>query len=295
MDKAVKKKFLINCVLVIVGCIVYSIGVSLFLDPYHMAAGGVTGISILINYATGDVIGTGWIILIINVPLFIIGGIFFGRNFVLSSFVVTGISSGMIELWNYTVVPYMPEINIIIAAVVGGALFGGGLGIIFRTGSSTGGTDIIVKLLRKKFRYLKTGIISMSIDITIVAVSGIVYKDLELFLLTVISVIVFATMFNRALYGGNSAMVAHIITTKERAALICDGILKELDVGATVIDGKGAYSGTDRAIVMCAVKNYIYPRLRDVVKKYDSDAFTIVSSAMEIYGEGYKSHDDEEL
>lgn len=295
MDKEVKKKILVNCALVVLGCIVYSLGVALFLDPYKMAAGGVTGISILINHATGNVIGTGWIILMINVPLFIIGWIFFGRNFVLSSLVVTGLSSGLMELWRFAVVPYMPQVNMIVAAVVGGALFGGGLGIIFRTGSSTGGTDIIVKLLRKKFRYLKTGIISMSIDIAIVGVSGIVYKDLNLFLLTVISVVVFATLFNRALYGGNSAMIVHIITTEERARPICDGILKDLDVGATIIQGKGAYSGGDRAIIMCAIKNYIYPRLRDVVKKYDSGAFTIVSSAMEIYGEGYKSHDAAEL
>lgn len=295
MDKEAKKKILVNCALVILGCVIYSFGVALFLDPYKMAAGGVTGISILINHVTGNVIGTGWIILIINVPLFIIGGIFFGRNFVLSSLVVTGLSSGLMELWHFAVVPYMPQVNMIVAAVVGGALFGGGLGIIFRTGSSTGGTDIIVKLLRKKFRYLKTGIISMSIDITIVGVSGIVYKDLNLFLLTVISVVVFAALFNRALYGGNSAMIVHIITTEERARPICDGILKDLDVGATIIQGKGAYSGGDRAIIMCAIKNYIYPRLRDVVKKYDSGAFTIVSSAMEIYGEGYKSHDAAEL
>lgn len=295
MDKEAKKKLLINFALVMVGCIVYSFGVALFLDPYKMAAGGVTGISILINHATGNVIGTGWIILMINVPLFVIGGIFFGRNFVISSLIVTGLSSGLMELWRFAVVPYMPQVNMIVAAVVGGALFGGGLGIIFRTGSSTGGTDIIVKLLRRKFRYLKTGIISMSIDIAIVAASGIVYRDLDLFLLTVISVVVFATLFNRMLYGGNSAMMVYIITTEERARPICDGILKDLDVGATIIQGKGAYSGGDRAIIMCAIKNYIYPRLRDVVKKYDSGAFTIVSSAMEIYGEGYKSHDAAEL
>lgn len=295
MDKEKKKIILINCALAIVGSVVYSFGVALFLDPYNMAAGGVTGISILINHVTGNVIGTGWIILIINIPLFVIGWIFFGRNFLLSSLVVTGLSSGLMELWRFAVVPYMPPVNMTVAAVVGGALFGGGLGIIFRTGSSTGGTDIIVKLLRKKFRYLKTGIISMAIDVAIVAASGIVYKDLELFLLTVISVVVFATLFNRMLYGGNSAMISYIITTEERARPICDGILKDLDVGATIIQGKGAYSGGDRAIIMCAIKNYLYPRLRDVVKKYDSGAFTIVSSAMEIYGEGYKSHDAAEL
>lgn len=296
LDKAKRKHIIKQCLLVIVGCIIYSFGIAVFLDPYQMAAGGVTGISIIINDATGGAIGTGWLILIINIPLFVIGLIFIGKMFVLTSLVVVGLSSGLMELWDYVVVPYMPIVNNIIAAIVGGALFGLGLGLVFRTGSSTGGTDIIVKLIRKKFRYVKTGIISMIIDLLIVTAGAVfVYKNLELMLITIGSIVIFSMMFNRTLYGGNSAMMVYIITTKERAQLICDGLLKDLDVGATIIEGEGAYSGAEKTIIMCAIKNYVYPRLRDVVKEYDSSAFTIVSSAMEIYGEGYKPQDAAEL
>lgn len=294
MTKEAKINILKKCAMVFVGCIIYSFGISIFLDPYNMAAGGVTGISILINSATSGVIGTGWLILIINVPLFIIGLIFIGKMFVLTSLIVVGISSGLMQVWSF-VVPYMPEVNNVVAALAGGTLFGGGLALVFRTGSSTGGTDILVKLLRKKFRYLKTGIISVSIDCLIVTAATIVNKDLELMLVTVISLVTFSIVFNRVLYGGNSAMKVIIITTAERARLICDGLLKDLDVGATIIDGKGAYSGNEKTIIMCAVKNYVYPRIRDVVKKYDSSAFTIVSSALEIYGEGYMPQDAAEL
>lgn len=295
LTKEAKLNFLKNVIMVVVGCAIYSFGIGVFLDPYRMAAGGVTGISILINAATGDRIGTGWLILIINVPLFIIGLIFIGKKFVLSSLLVVGLSSGMMEISANFIVPYMPKVNIIVAALAGGTMFGAGLGLVFRTGSSTGGTDIIVKLLRRKFRYLKTGIISVSIDCLIVMASTIVYKDLELMLVTIVSLVTFSIVFNRVLYGGNSAMKVIIITTAERARLICDGLLKDLDVGATIIDGKGAYSGSERTIIMCAVKNYVYPRIRDVVKKYDSSAFTIVSSALEIYGEGYLPQDAAEL
>lgn len=296
MDKETKINFLKKCALVVVGCIIYSFGIAVFLDPYRMAAGGVTGISIIVNYATGGIIGTGWIILIINIPLFIIGWIFIGRTFFLSSLAVTGIGSCLMELWSYTVVPYMPKLdNQLLAALVGGALFGSGLGLVFRTGSSTGGTDIIVKLIRKKFRYVKTGIISMAIDLIIVASGALVYKDMELFLTTIVSIVTFTILFNLTLYGGNSAMLVQIITTPERARLICDGLLKDIDVGATIMEGQGAYSGAEKTIIVCAIKNYVYPRLRDVVKKYDSGAFTIVSSAMEIYGLGYKPQDAEEL
>lgn len=296
MDKKAKLDILKICIMIFAGSVVYSFGVALFLDPYGIASGGVTGIAIIVDYITGGKIGTGWIILIINVPLFVAGAIFFGKKFIISSVVATALSSGLIELWDWCIVPHMPAMsNGLYPALVGGALFGGGLGLIFRAGSSTGGTDIIVKLLRRRYRHLKTGVISMAIDMTIVAASGAVYRDLELLIVTAISIVAFTVVFDWTLYGGNSAMVVHIITTADKAEPICNGILSELDVGATIVDGKGAYSGSDRTIILCAVKNYVYPRLRDIIKRYDSDAFTIVSSAKEIYGEGYKPHDAEEL
>lgn len=296
MQKAEKINIVKKCALIFLGSIVYSLGVALFLDPNAIASGGVTGIAIIIDYVTGGAVGTGWIILIINVPLFVIGAVFFGRSFIISSLIATALSSGLIELLDYTLLPYMPQMqNTLIAPIVGGALFGGGLGLIFRAGSSTGGTDIIVKLLHKKFRHLKTGIISMAIDVVIVGVSGLIYKDLELLILTVLSIFVFTVLFDLMLYGGNSAMLVYIITTEEKAKPICDDILQELDIGATIVDGKGAYSGAGKTVILCAVKNLVYPRLRDVIKRHDKDAFTIVSAAKEIYGEGYKSHDAEEL
>ncbi|MCX4312885.1 MAG: YitT family protein [Clostridia bacterium] len=293
-----EKKIIIakNCAFITLGCIIYSLGVALFLDPYGIASGGVTGIAIIINYATNDVIGTGWLILIINVPLFIIGAIFFGKTFIISSIISTALSSGLIELWAKFVVPHIPIMgNSLIAPVVGGALFGFGLGLIFRAGSSTGGTDIIVKLLRRKFRHLRTGIISMAVDVVIVAAAGFVYKDMELLILTVLSIIVFTVMFDRALYGGSSAILVHIVTTEDKVQPICDGILNDLDSSATIFDAKGAYSQQDKAVIMCVIKNFLYPRLRDIIKKYDETAFTIVSSAKEIYGEGFKDHNAEEL
>ncbi|MCH5154772.1 MAG: YitT family protein [Clostridiales bacterium] len=294
LTKEAKLNILKKSAMVLLGCIIYSFGVAAFLDPTGMAAGGVTGISILISNATGGVIGTAWLILIINVPLFIIGYFCIGKMFALTSLLVVGLSSALMELWGL-VVPYMQSVSSIIAALVGGALFGGGLGLVFRTGSSTGGTDVLTKLLRKKFRYIKTGIFSVMIDFIIVMAAFIVYRDLELMLNTIISLVVFSAMFNRVLYGGNSAMIVQVVTTPDRAQPICDGLLKDLDVGATVIDGKGAYSGADKVIVMCVIKNYVYPRLRDVIKKYDDRAFIIVSSALEIYGEGYKDQNAAEL
>lgn len=279
---------------IIVGCIIYSLGVALFLDANNLASGGATGIAIILSELTK--LDTGWIILILNVPLLIIGAIFFGKNFAISTVFSTVVSSLMIELWSWVFKPLMPLTeNVLIASVVGGVMFGGGLGLIFRMGSSTCGTDVIVKLLRKKFRSVKTGLISMCIDVIIVTSSIFVYKDFDLLCYTVISIVAFTLSFDAVLYGGNSAKLVYIITTAEFSEGIIEKILKELDISATLVNGKGAYSGTDKCVIMCAIKNILYPKLRDVVREIDPTAFTIVTSAKEIYGEGYKKHTDDEL
>lgn len=294
MKKEAVLKTLIKYAVITLGCISFSLGVSLFLDPSSIASGGVTGIAIIINSLTG--FPTGYAIILINVPLLILGAVFFGIKFIVSTVYATVVSSLMIELWNFVLADYLPFTdNLLIAAVLGGALFGIGLGLIFRMGSTTGGTDIIVKILRKKFRYIRTGIISMTIDLIIIGVSAIIFRDFELTCYTVVCIVIIALAFDWVLYGGNSAKLVYIITTQEKAEAMCDKILKELDLGATFVDGKGAYTGNDKRIILCAVKNIMYPRLRDIVKEADANAFTIVTSAKEIYGEGYKNPHDDEL
>lgn len=297
-DKAKIIRFLKQYFVITSGCVVFALGVSLFLDANNIASGGVTGIAIIVNYLIGDLTGlhTGVWIIIINVPLFITGAVFFGRNFILSTVYSTVVSSLFVELFNFCLERFLPvTTNMLIASVLGGALFGIGLGLIFRMGSTTGGTDIIVKILRKKFRYIRTGMISMGIDILIVAASAFVYRNFELTCYTILSIVVMALLFDWVLYGGNSAKLVYIITTEEKSEAMCKKILNELDLGATFIDGKGAYSGKDKRIVMCAIKNTMYPRLHDVVREVDPNAFTIVTSAKEIYGEGYKNPTDDEL
>ena len=306
INKASVLKFLTKYGVITLGCIIYSLGVSLFLDAGNLASGGVTGISIMINQVikvcTGYELSTGLIILIINVPLFILGAVFFGKHFFISTVYSTVASSGLMWLFNFLFGSYLPLTdNLLLTALIGGALFGLGMGLIFRMGSSTGGTDVVVKILRKKFRYIRTGMISMTIDMTIVGTSALVYWALgmenvfELTCYTFISIVVFTTMFDFVLYGGNSAKLIYIISSGENSVKICEKLLHELDVGATFVDGEGAYTGDEKRIIMCAVKSFLYPKLRDIVRSVDPNAFTIVTSAKEIYGEGYKNHFDDEL
>lgn len=298
--------FIVRYAIITLGCVIYSLGVSLFLDANNFASGGITGVAIIINYiikaASGFDFSTGILIIILNVPIFVLGAIYFGKKFIISTAYATVMSSALMYLWEFVFESYLPITeSMLLAALVGGAMFGIGLGFIFRMGSSTGGTDIIVKICRKKFRYLRMGFISLIIDMSIVLTSAIVYwafgmeNFFENTCYTAISIVVFTTLFDLVLYGGNTAKLAYIITTHDKAPEITSKILAELDIGATFIDGEGAYTGNEKRIILCAVKNYLFPKLKDIVKAHDPNAFVIVTSAKEIYGEGYLGHFDDEL
>lgn len=307
MDKTKKKKikqFLIKYALITLGCVLYPVGVVLFLQAGGLAGGGATGIALIINQVTG--FSTGIITFIINVPLLICGWKVFGREFFLSTLYVIALSSVLMWAADIIFLDWLPaEYNItipftqnkLINGVTGGAIFGCGMGLIFRCGSSSGGTDIPVKILKKKFRHISTGYITMTTDIIIVACSVFAYKQdtLEVLFYTVLSVVVFTLVFDWVLYGGNSAKMVFIIAEDDSAQRISARILSELDAGATFVDAKGAYTGEDKKMLLCVVKPVIYPRLRDIVREEDTKAFMIVSSAKEIYGEGYIPPDKDEI
>ncbi len=293
--KSIALKILKQYLVITAGCILFSLGIALFLDANKIASGGVSGLAIILSHITPLKMTGIWII-ILNVPLFILGAVSFGRNFIISSLYSTVVSSLFIELLNLLLKSYLPITDdIIIAGVIGGGLMGLGLGIVFKAGSTTGGTDILVKFLRKKFRYIKTGVISLVIDLVIIGISFIFFRDFKLTFYTVISLVVTTVALDWVLYGTESAKLVYVITDAEHASLICEKILKELDISATYIDGEGAYTGDSKRIVMCAIKKMQYPRLCDFIHEIDPRAFTIVTSAKEIYGEGYKNHKDGEL
>lgn len=293
--KSIALKILKQYLIITAGCIIFSASVALFLDANKIASGGVSGLAIILSHKTPLEMTGIWII-ILNIPLFILGAVSFGRNFVISTLYSTIVSSLLIELFNFLFRKYLPLTDdIIIAAVIGGAGMGLGLGLVFRMGSTTGGTDILVKFLRKKFRYIKTGVISLIIDLVIIGISFIFFKDFKLTFYTVLSLIVTTIALDWVLYGTESAKLVYIITDGEHAPQLIEKILKELEISATFIDGEGAYTGNQKRIIMCAIKKMQYPKLCDYIHEIDPRAFTIVTSAKEIYGEGYKNHKDGEL
>ncbi len=282
-----------NYCLLTIGAFIYAFGIAVFLDPNHLAPGGVSGISIILNSFIP--IGTGVWIFVINIPLMILGLIVFKFNFLMGTLYATTLSSAIIEVINRGFSNLIPDMHdhLLIAAAAGGALVALGIGLVFRGGGSTGGFDIVVKLLRRKFRHMKTGGLYLVLDATVLIISAIAFNDILVAMYAVVTVFVNSTVLDLVLYGKDNAKMVYIITDTPDA--VADRLMKEVETGVTVLHGEGAYTKKNKKVLMCVLHDNQYPMLRDVVKQEDKNAFLIVTTATEIFGEGYKNHYAEEL
>ena len=285
--------FLKNLGILTVGAFIYAFGIAVFLDPNHLAPGGVSGISIILNSIIP--IGTGVWIFLINIPLMILGLIVFKFGFLLGTLYATALSSAIIEVIARGFSHLIPDMqdHLLIAAAAGGVLVAVGIGLVFRGGGSTGGFDIVVKLLRRKFRHMKTGILYLALDVTVIAISAIVFHDVLVAMYAVVTVFTNSTVLDMVLYGKDNAKMVYIITDVPET--VSDRLMKEVETGVTVLHGEGAYTKKNKKVLMCVLHNQQYPQLRDIVKQEDKNAFLIVTKATEIFGEGYKNHYAEEL
>lgn len=271
-----------------VATIIYSAGISLFFDANSLAPGGVTGIAIIISHLTK--IQTGTLFLIFNIPILAFGAWKFGWKFIFSSIYCTGLISVFTNLWTYV---KAPETDLLIAALSGGILVAIGMGLVFRNGATTGGMDIVIKFLRLKYPHLRTGTLFLIIDACVIALSGILLGDFEVAMYAAIGVFVCTTLMDVILYGKDEAKLIFIVSDKND--LISSRIMDEISSGATLLEGKGAYSHKRKEILMCVVRKQQAAKVEEIVKETDDKSFLIISSASEIFGEGYKSYLSERL
>lgn len=283
-------KFIWDLLILTLGSVIFAIGVACFLDPNSIASGGVSGIAIIITKFI-DLIPTGTVIALINVPILLVGTIVFGFKFLASTMYAVLVSSLAVNIFGEYVGALTD--NLLLAAVGGSVLVGAGVGLVFRTGATTGGTDVIVKLLRLKFRHLPTGIVFGIVDGCVCAASGIVFKNIELTIYAVVSLMVASITMNKVLYGSDTARMIYVISSENKE--IASRLMKEVDVGATYIQGNGAYTGKDFDVLMVVLRAKQLPKARDIVKQVDDGAFMIVTNATSVFGEGFKKYDAEEV
>lgn len=262
--------------------VLYGAGVSLFLAPNHLIAGGITGISMIIGKFAPLSIGT--IFALINVPILIFALVKFGWKFTVSTVytvlwvsVFTNVFEGMGPVTG----------DPLLAVSIGDFLIAFAIGCAFKQGATTGGADIIVKYLRIRHPYIKTGSLFMMFNFVVIGVDGIISRDADSALYAIVGLIVMQTVMDYVLYGQDEANLVYIVSNK--TGELSDYLINSLDIGVTFLKGKGAYYNQDKEVIMCVVKKNIYPKVEDAVKEIDTNAFLIVTKANEIYGKGYKN------
>lgn len=281
--KNIKKYMVIT-----IAAVLFGAGISLFIDPNNLAPGGVSGLSIILSRLVP--IETGTLFLLLNIPIIVLGIWKFGWKFILSTLYAIFVSSTATNVFQ-KMEPLTNEP--LLGALFGGVLVAIGLGYVLRFGATTGGTDIIVKCLKLKKPHLKTGTIFLVIDSIIIGIGGIVFGNIDTVLYSVVSAVATSQMLDLVLYGKDGAKMIYIISNAPTA--ITERILKELDVGVTYLSGTGAYKKEEKQVIFCVVRKQNAYKVEEIVKQEDSNAFMIISSAAEIYGEGYKSYFGEKL
>lgn len=277
-----------NYLMITIFSFTYAVGISLFLDPNNLAPGGVSGISIMLSRVTP--VATGTWILLINVPILALGLWKFGMKFLISTIYCTVVSSAFTNM----LLGFAPLTNDkLLAALAGGAVMAVSMGMILKAGATTGGVDIIVKVMRLRYRHLKTGNLYLIMDATVVTLSGIMFRNLETALYAAVAIFVSSVVLDTVLYGKDGAKMIYIIS--DSPDRITDRLLEDLDIGVTSLKGEGAYSGKEKKVLMCVMRKPLAPKAQQIVKEEDPEAFMIVSDATEIFGEGYKSYFSERL
>lgn len=286
MEKVIRKtdrvaKRIKTYIMITAAALIYAVAISLFLDPNDIAPGGVTGIAILINRFAP--IPTGTLNLILNVPIVILGLWKFGWRFICS----TMYALAMITVFINTLTPFgaVTE-DLLIAAVVGGAFVGIALAIVIRAGATTGGVDIIVKVLRTKWKHIKTNKLFLLFDTVVILASWVVFRDMTVAFYAGITVVVDSIVMDYVLYGGDEAKLIYIISNHPEQ--MKQKILTDLDITATIIPARGAYTNAPKELLMIVTRKQMAPKIEEIVKEEDTNAFMIISSASEIFGEGYK-------
>ena len=273
----------------VVGSAIFALGFALFLEPNDMNAGGISGLAQIIVELIG--FGTvGTLSILINLPLFILGGLKIGRRFFVGSLMGMVLSSILIDLFSMI---QFPVVEPLIGVLYGGVLCGFGLGIVFIYGTSTGGSDILVRLLKLKYRHVPIGQISMTFDLVVVVLTGLVFGDITKALYTGITVFLCGQVIDAVVYRFDYSKVALIITKEHDAIAHAIGV--RLDRGATFLHGEGSYSHQDTKVVLTAVKKQQVAELKALVMAIDPNAFVIVQEAHQVLGDGFAQYSKDSL
>ena len=273
----------------ILGSTLFALGFALFLAPNNINTGGISGLAMVLVETLGFG-SVGSLSILVNLPLFVLGGLKIGRRFFAGSLLGMLLSSVLIDA--FAALSFAtPEP--LIGVLYGGVICGFGLGVVFVSGTSTGGSDILVRLLKLRYRNVPIGQISLVFDGMVVVLTGIAFQDVSKALYSGVAVYIVSKMVDAVVYKFDYSKVALIISPAYEA--IAEGIGKKLDRGATFLHAEGSYSGKPTKVVLVAVKKQQLAELTELVSELDPDAFIIVQEAHQVLGDGFKRYSKDGL
>lgn len=273
---------------IITGCALFALGMDLFLFPNDLTAGGISGVALILTHVTN--FGTvGTVTALINLPLFLIGGKKIGVRFFVGSLIGMSALALFIDLFAFLSMDIEP----LLGALYGGVLCGLGAGIVFGSQASTGGSDIIVRLLKQRYRNMPLGHITISFDFIVATLTGIVFDDMTRTLYSLIAIFVTGQVLDAVIYRFDYSKVAMIVSKHHEE--VSRGIATQIDRGVTYLYGQGYYSKDDTKVILTAVKKNQLSELIELVTKIDPNAFIIIQEAHQVLGNRFKRYSSDSL
>lgn len=280
------KRLIKNLLLILLGSFIYSVGFIYILMPNSIPTGGVGGIAMIINRFTDLPVGT--LIIVINIPLFLLAWKKLGFKFMLSSVVGTLVSSVFIDL--VSLFPHTLTHDPFLTCIFGGMIYGLGLGIIYRSGATSGGSDIVAKLMRVRYPFINFGTAMLILDVFIIGLYAVIFDKTESAMYALITMFISSKTIDLVLYGADIAKLCIIVS--DHGDAIRDFIFEKLDRGVTFLQGSGGYSDQSKKVVMCVIRPRQIVELRASINEVAPDAFIIITDSHEVFGNGFSDITD---
>lgn len=271
--------------LLVLGSAIFALSVSSFAEPNKIVPGGVSGLSILINSVT-SIIPVGQLYWLLNIPLLIWGAIGGGWKFISKTLFVTFFSGGLIDLFGAYIPAYTN--NMMGSAIFAGIFSGVGLGLIFLSGATSGGTDLVANLVGKKLKHIPVGQILFFIDFLVVLTAVLVQKNIDQFLYASITIFLCAKLIDTILYGFGNGTGKVMFIASEKNKIIEKSIMDAFGRGITELRSRGGYSGIDGEVLLCVVRRNEVAKVYKMISEIDDTAFIVVAEASEVTGHGFK-------
>ena len=284
------KQHALSFLIITLGAAVFAVGFVWFFQPNNIASGGLTGLAQIIHHIF-PVIPVGMTVIVLNIPLFLLGWKLIGGKLLIGSLWAMLISSIILDL--ITPLPIWLPMDPMLACIFGGVCMGLSLGLIIQQGSTTGGTDLMARLLKLKLAWLPMGKLLLAIDLVVIVLVAIVFNELNTMLYGAVAMYISSLVMDGVLYGMDTAKVAYIISDHNDE--ISRVLVHELDKGVTILPGHGGYSGDEKKVLMCAFKQKEIAVIKAAVKEIDPDAFLIVHNAHEVLGEGFRAYKKDDV